>query len=50
VGGSPLLRVWLDVAAWRFVRVPADTTMQQQPLPAIIVEVVDAVADTLCSC
>jgi hypothetical protein len=27
---------------------PADIAMQQQPLPAVVVEVVEAVADTLC--
>jgi hypothetical protein len=28
---------------------PADIAMQQQPLSAVVVEVVEAVADTLCS-
>jgi hypothetical protein len=30
------------------VSLPANTTAQQQPLPAVIVEVVEAVAGTLC--
>ena len=49
IGTATPARVWVDLAILRFGESQLTYAMQQQPLSVVVVEVVEAVADTLCS-